>query len=77
MDLALNDLQRLICHKTQPTNQPISQVGTEGYFTETMYQNEKQNKIKRHGNLYKINLFCCIQLTKYYKHINKVQKIYG
>ena len=21
MDLALNDLQRLICHKTQPTNQ--------------------------------------------------------
>ena len=23
MDLALNNLQRLICHKTQPTNQPI------------------------------------------------------
>ena len=22
MDLALNNLQRLICHKTQPTNQP-------------------------------------------------------
>ena len=22
MDLALNDLQRLICHKTQTTNQP-------------------------------------------------------
>ena len=24
MDLALNNLQRLICHKTQPTNQPPS-----------------------------------------------------
>ena len=22
MDMALNNLQRLICHKTQPTNQP-------------------------------------------------------
>ena len=27
MDLALNNLQRLICHKTQPTNQPASFVG--------------------------------------------------
>ena len=25
MDLALNNLQRLICHKTQPTNQPTNQ----------------------------------------------------
>ena len=25
MDLALNNLQRLICHKTQPTNQPTIQ----------------------------------------------------
>ena len=24
MDLALNNLQRLICHKTQQTNKPIS-----------------------------------------------------
>ena len=24
MDLALNNLQRLICHKTQPTNQPTN-----------------------------------------------------
>ena len=23
MDLALNNLQRLICHKIQPTNQPL------------------------------------------------------
>ena len=23
MDLALNNLQRLICHKTQTTNQPL------------------------------------------------------
>ena len=27
MDLALDNLQKLICHKTQPTNQPISLVG--------------------------------------------------
>ena len=25
MDLALNNLQRLICHKTQQTNQPTNQ----------------------------------------------------
>ena len=25
MDLALNNLQRLICHKTQPNNQPTYQ----------------------------------------------------
>ena len=25
MDLALNNLQRLICHKIQPTNQPTNQ----------------------------------------------------
>ena len=25
-DLALNNLQRLICHKTQPTNQPIYRI---------------------------------------------------
>ena len=25
MDLALNNLQRLICYKTQPTNQPTNQ----------------------------------------------------
>ena len=24
MDVALNNLQRLICHKTQPTNQPTN-----------------------------------------------------
>ena len=29
MDLALNDLQRLICHKTQPTNQPSSLLISE------------------------------------------------
>ena len=26
MDLALNNLQRLICYKTQPTNQPTNQL---------------------------------------------------
>ena len=26
MDLALDNLQRLICHKTQPTNQPIANL---------------------------------------------------
>ena len=26
MDLALNNLQRLICHKTQQTNQPITNI---------------------------------------------------
>ena len=26
MDLALNNLQRLICHKTQTTNQPRTKI---------------------------------------------------
>ena len=29
MDLALNNLQRLICHKIQPTNQPTNQPRTD------------------------------------------------
>ena len=35
MDLALNNLQRLICYKTQPTNQPnikIDAVQSIYYF---------------------------------------------
>ena len=34
MDLALNNLQELICHKTQPTNQ------REDYFKITYIQND-------------------------------------
>ena len=29
MDLALNNLQRLICHKIQPTNQPTNDCFTD------------------------------------------------
>ena len=29
MDLALNNLQGLICHKNQPTNQPVIMTGFE------------------------------------------------
>ena len=29
MDLALNNLQRLICHKTQTTNQPTKQTNKQ------------------------------------------------
>ena len=29
MDLALNKQQRLMCHKTQPTNQPTNQMKSE------------------------------------------------
>ena len=29
MNLALNNLQRLVCHKTQPTNQPTNQLKFE------------------------------------------------
>ena len=32
MDLALNNLQRLICHKSQPTNQPTNQPLHHGIF---------------------------------------------
>ena len=29
MDLALNNLQKLICHKTQTTTQPTNQIQAE------------------------------------------------
>ena len=32
MDLALNNLQSLICHKTQPTNQPTLWNAPSAYF---------------------------------------------
>ena len=35
MDLALNNLQRLICHKTNKPNQTIDNKGTEN----TLFQN--------------------------------------
>ena len=33
MDLPLNNLQRLICHKTQQTNQPTKQLKTHSLYT--------------------------------------------
>ena len=38
MDLTLNNLQRLICHKTQPTNKPISN-NAEFTFMEKNFEN--------------------------------------
>ena len=40
MDLVLDNLQRLICHKTQPTNQP-----SEMYFSMSDDSNNKLNKM--------------------------------
>ena len=37
MDLALNNLQRLICHKTKPTNQPKRCIIAELEFEVTYY----------------------------------------
>ena len=34
MDLALNNLQRLICHKTQQTNQPTNQLAGAVEYTD-------------------------------------------
>ena len=31
MDLALNNLQRLVCHKIQPTSQPTNQPPIDTY----------------------------------------------
>ena len=38
MDLALNNLQRLICHKTKPTNQPTNlSMGQKKVFDYFLY----------------------------------------
>ena len=36
MDFALNNLQRLICHKTQQTNQPTNQPNVD-FFWDTYF----------------------------------------
>ena len=44
MDLALNNLQRLICHKTQQNNQP-----TKWYTKVDMALNKENQKKKIYG----------------------------
>ena len=43
MDLALNNLQRLICHKTQTNNQPINQLKTFGKLSVLHYLQSVRN----------------------------------
>ena len=69
MDLALNNIQRLICHKTQPTNQPthfFSLVNKVKWFQEL--QCITNNSIKHLSFIYtqldvKIVLFQTIQFN--------------
>ena len=51
MDLTLNNLQRLICHKTQPTNQ-IAIIKNHSYLilvqkSKKLKNKTKQNKTKK------------------------------
>ena len=45
MDLALNNLQRLICHKTQPTNQSNNSKYEEIKKVRTFIQNNGHNHL--------------------------------
>ena len=46
MDLALNNLQRLICHKTQtPTNQPTNQSILSYFMMFLLYELEENYMI--------------------------------
>ena len=54
MDLALNNLQRLICHKNQPTNQPTNQVKI--FFQSDVF-NVSLMFVKGHFKSYVSNLF--------------------
>ena len=49
MDLALNYLQRMICHKTQPTNpfDPLSNWQKEGTKTECLSDSKKSPLVFR------------------------------
>ena len=55
MDLVLNNLQRLICHKSQPTNQPTTQICTNNTDTRNLTKKKEQNKKtnKKNKNLKK------------------------
>ncbi len=39
MDLTLNNLQKLICHKTQPTNQNWSNIEFRSYYGKKIFRN--------------------------------------
>ena len=40
MDLAINNLQRLICHKTQPTNQPMENKSSKYCILMTVFSKQ-------------------------------------
>ncbi len=42
MDLVLNNLQRLICHKTQPTNHRLVQCGKLEFMLQAMELGEPE-----------------------------------
>ena len=58
MDLALNNLQRLIYHKKQPTNQPTNQptMYLENAWEATTSQNNK-NTLFTKSSMYHIKVF--------------------
>ena len=62
MDLALNNLQRLICHKTQPTNQPIKSIWPPSKFSIShpkcvIFNGTRSTPYFFHHLLYKIHIF--------------------
>ena len=64
MDLALNNLQRLICHKTQLTNQPIETIllcGNKGFMFNWVISNTEQ--YSKRFNYVQTNKQCWIELV--------------
>ena len=47
MDLALNNLQRLICHKTQPTNQSTHKNTLPEHHCQQLKKKKKKEKINK------------------------------
>ena len=63
MDLALNNLQRLICHKNQQTKPKISKNGIDGWFFMILIENFVQVSQK---------FQFCFSTCGYEEHIIKI-----
>ena len=64
MDLALNNLQRLICHIIQPTNQPTNHIHTYPYTCTYIYVTPILIKTLI-DKLLPTCIYICITVSKY------------
>ena len=80
IDLALNNLQRLICHRNQPTNQPINQPRKLKHTILLFYLHMRFNKKRnffmlKRGSLKLINKFTYFGSNEF-ENVNQLSQMF-